>query len=174
MSNFAQLLREEHESLLPQIERLRSVADTVGDMPEPALERGLEKMYEFLAHRLMPHAQAEEEIFYPAVGRLLGVPQATASMSRDHAEVGRLTEEFRLLLAPASSVKPAEKAKDLRRVLYGLYAVVKLHLAKEEELYAPLLERYLSEEEAHGLLHDMAQATRGKVTHDHLDARNGT
>jgi hypothetical protein len=41
-----------------------------------------------------------------------------------------------------------ELAVSLRRVLYGLYTIIGLHFAKEEELYAPLLERGLSPEEA--------------------------
>jgi hypothetical protein len=45
-----------------------------------------------------------------------------------------------------------QSANDLRRVLYGLYAILKLHLAKDEELYTPLLELHLSDEEAHGLI----------------------
>ena len=35
----------------------------------------------------------------------------------------------------------------LRRVLYGLYAIIKLHLAKEEEIYFPILEARLAASE---------------------------
>jgi len=43
VDNFSRLLREEHEVLLAQIERIRSAADVVGQMPEHALHRNLEK-----------------------------------------------------------------------------------------------------------------------------------
>jgi len=36
----------------------------------------------------------------------------------------------------------------LRRVLYGLYAVVTVHFAKEEEVYLPILDARLTREEA--------------------------
>ena len=60
-------------------------------------------------------------------------------MSRDHLEAIRLTEEL----------------EALRRVLYGLYAIIKLHLAKEEEIYAPLLEARLPPEEVDHLVQAM-------------------
>lgn len=72
MDNFSRLLREEHEVLLAQIERIRSAADAVGQMPEHALHRNLEKICEFLTDHLIPHTRAEEEVFYPAVARVLG------------------------------------------------------------------------------------------------------
>lgn len=40
----------------------------------------------------------------------------------------------------------------LRRILYGLYAIIKLHPAKEEEIYLPLLEARLYLEEADHLV----------------------
>ncbi len=43
MDNFSRLLREDHEVLLAQIERSCSAADAVGQMPEHALHRNLEK-----------------------------------------------------------------------------------------------------------------------------------
>jgi iron-sulfur cluster repair protein YtfE (RIC family) len=38
--------------------------------------------------------------------------------------------------------------KALQRVLYGLYALVKVHFAKEEEVYLPILEERLTAGEA--------------------------
>ncbi len=68
-------------------------------------------------------------------------------MSRDHVEVGRLVAELResaaaLRAAPASP--SPELRRDLQRTLYGLYAVVGLHFAKEEEVYLPLLDAWLT------------------------------
>ena len=52
---------------------------------------------------------------------------------------------------------PVEE-RELRRVLYGLYAVVKLHFAKEEEVYLPLLDRELTADEAQALFERMESA----------------
>jgi iron-sulfur cluster repair protein YtfE (RIC family) len=111
-----------------------------------------------LIHQLIPHAQAEEQVLYPAVGRLLRALEATETMSRDHLEVIRLTEELEalrlhLFYAPLSE----SDEQTLRRVLYGLYAIIKLHLAKEEEIYLPILEARLSAEEVDHLVEAMGK-----------------
>ena len=52
--------------------------------------------------------------------------------------------------------------KDVRRLLYGLHTLIKAHFAKEEEIYLPLLDRQLSDGDAHHLLHKMAQLSHGE------------
>ena len=39
--------------------------------------------------------------------------------------------------------------------LYGLYAIVKVHFAKEEEIYLPILEARLTPEEAARMFEEM-------------------
>jgi iron-sulfur cluster repair protein YtfE (RIC family) len=107
---------------------------------------------EFLRHHLIPHAEAEDRALYPVVGTVMGAPDATATMSRDHVEVGRLTDELASLRSELSGPTLGEaQAKALRRVLYGLYALVKLHFAKEEEVYLPLLDARLSPDAARSM-----------------------
>ncbi|HEX5164244.1 MAG TPA: hemerythrin domain-containing protein, partial [Thermomicrobiales bacterium] len=125
-------------------------ADAVSTAPPEQLQRHIEEAYAFLAHHLIPHAHAEEEALYPVVAQLMGAPEATATMRRDHVEVGQLTEELNSLrrsLATSAAPTP-ELEQALRRVLYGLYAVVTLHFAKEEEVYLPLLDARLTPDTA--------------------------
>lgn len=161
MTNLTQPLRDEHKELLPHMELLRTVADAIGEAPITSLRPAVDEAYAFLTHHLLPHAQAEECALYPVVGRLMGAPEATATMNRDHVEIGRLTEELgelRSHLVGASLGKPQERA--LRCVLYGLNALVKVHFAKEEEVYLPILDARLSAEEAHRLFGAMEMAAR--------------
>jgi iron-sulfur cluster repair protein YtfE (RIC family) len=149
MITLTQPLRDEHKELLPHIELLRTVADAIGEAPFESLRRGVDEAYTFLTHHLLPHAQAEERALYPVMGRLMGAPEATATMSRDHVEVARLAEELGSLrshLVGASLSESQEKA--LRRVLYSLSAIVKVHFAKEEEIYLPILDASLTADEA--------------------------
>jgi iron-sulfur cluster repair protein YtfE (RIC family) len=149
-------LRDEHKELMPRVEGLRAAGDAVGTTEVPAL---VEAAFEFLAHHLIPHATAEDQALYPVVQRLMGAPEATATMSRDHVEVHRLTEalgELRVRLDAGDASD--ELQKELRRVLYGLYSVVRLHFAKEEEIYVPLLEQRLDESEAAAMFEAMHQA----------------
>jgi iron-sulfur cluster repair protein YtfE (RIC family) len=152
-----QPLKDEHAELLPHIDRLRAVADLVGEADEPELAREVADVHRFLVDSLIPHAKAEDEVLYPVVARLLGGPCATATMSRDHLEVGQLTAELGKLADRLAGGRLDEHdAKALRRVLYGLYTLVGVHFAKEEEVYVPLLERGLSAEEAHELFEAMS------------------
>ncbi len=161
MTTLTQPLRGEHKELLPHIELLRTVADAIGEASITSLRPAVDEAYAFLAHHLLPHAQAEELALYPVVGRVMGAPEATATMNRDHVEIGRLTEELGELrphLVGASLSKPQERA--LRCVLYALYDLVKVHFAKEEEVYLPILDAHLSAEEAHRLFRAMERAAQ--------------
>ena len=149
MLPLTQPLRDEHVQLLPHIERLRAVADAVGLTSSESVRQGVEDIYTFLTHQFTSHAQAEERGLYPRVGRLLGAPEVTATMSRDHREIERLTQELGALRSQlaGASVDEAEVLA-LRRILYGLYALITVHFAKEEDIYLPLLDTRLPAQEA--------------------------
>ncbi len=151
-----QPIRDEHRELVPEIEKLRLVANRVGAISPAELRWELEQVHEFLAHHLIPHARAEDEVLYPAVARAMGSEQATETMSRDHAEVVHLTEELAALREGlAMGREPKTLDFSIRRVLYGLHAILLLHFAKEEEIYLPLLERRLASGEADAIIQRM-------------------
>ncbi len=54
----------------------------------------------------------------------------------------------------------AGQAEAFRRVLYGLYTLVKLHFAKEEEVYLPLLDARLKPAEAQAMFANMEKAAQ--------------
>ena len=154
MNTLTQPLRDEHKELIPHIEQILEVANSIPDVPLEQIRSGIKEVYEFLAHHLIPHAQAEDAALYPAVQKALGSPDATRTMSRDHMEVGRYIDE----LAELQKQLSPQKFKALQRVLYGLYALVKVHFAKEEEVYLPLLEQRLSPQEAREMFEAMELA----------------
>ena len=151
MNTLTQPLRDEHKELYPNVERIREVAELAGTLEA---NRGVEEIYNFLAYHLKPHAQAEEAALYPAVQRALGSREATATMARDHVEVGRYIEE----LAALRDAPSGERTEDLRRVLYGVYALLKVHFAKEEEVYLPILEEALTPESVQEMFEAMEAA----------------
>lgn len=158
-----QPLRDEHAQLVPHIEQLRQLADGIEHLSPVQRTDGVAAAHRFLTEHLIPHAEAEDVILYPAVARVMGAPAATATMSRDHVEVHRMTEELgRLAAAGASADLTA-----LRRVLYGLHALVSVHFAKEEEIYVPMLEQGLSPDEAAWLFHQIEHAHSGSHAHSH-------
>ncbi|MFF9059446.1 hemerythrin domain-containing protein [Streptomyces sp. NPDC101213] len=159
MTTLTQQVHDEHAHLLPHIETLRTVADTVGRTTPEELGAALVDLRRFLTGHLVPHAEAEDRVLYPAVARVMGAAEATATMSREHVEVGRLARELDTLheAMDREGLDDGRQAA-LRRVLYGLYALLKVHFAKEEEIYLPLLEARLPGPEAERLLAELAHA----------------
>jgi heavy metal translocating P-type ATPase len=124
-------LREEHDAVLDVVEQIRVVAD---GLSEEAVDLGAaSRLLERLEQQLVPHERADEQVLVPLVARVLGV-EATAAMSRTHAEIEHQTHRLRRLLTDleGEAVQP-EDVTELRRLLYGLYGVLRLHNAQEEE-----------------------------------------
>lgn len=128
-------LRAEHDALLPLIEQIRSVADaltTRGGSLSP-----VRVLVDRLEAELIPHERADEEVLVPLVERALGGSEGTAALSRTHAEIEYQVSRLRRLLdgLEHNTVEAVEAVDviELRRLLYGLYAVIRLHNAQEEE-----------------------------------------
>ena len=159
MNTLTQPLREEHKELFPSVDRIRQVAELIGEAPISEVRQGVEEVYDFLAYHLKPHAEAEDAALYPVVQKVLGSPDATRTMSRDHVEVGRYIEELASVSENLSDpALTSEQTQSLRRVLYGVYALVKVHFAKEEEVYLPILDQRLTPESAHEMFEAMEAA----------------
>ncbi|HET9476838.1 MAG TPA: hemerythrin domain-containing protein, partial [Dehalococcoidia bacterium] len=138
----------------------------VEDGSQPDVLRATEEAHAFLVHHLIPHAIAEDRVLYPVVERLMGAPGTTATMSRDHVEVGKFTAELGALKEKiAQSGATETDLTELQRLLFGLYGIVKLHFDKEEEIYVPILDKGLSQAEATEMFEAMeAAAGEAKAT----------
>ena len=125
-------LRAEHDAVLPLIEQIRSSADRLSTRDSDLTP--VRTLLDRLESELVAHERADQQLLVPLVSRALGGTDATAAMSRTHAEiehqVGRLR---RLLVGLDNETTQPEDIVELRRLLYGLYAVLRLHNAQEEE-----------------------------------------
>ena len=161
MATLTQPLRDEHKQLLPEVETLREAGDAIQETLSASARDRIDKAHAFLTNHLLPHAQAEEKALYPVVQKAMGAPSATATMSRDHAAVERLTGELGSLRSQIKGTALTRQQVDaLRRVLYGLYTLVRVHFAKEEEVYLPLLDSRLKPDEAQAMFANMEKAAR--------------
>jgi hypothetical protein len=132
-------LRIEHERLIPQLDRLRQVADTLDtDRPVDSL-RSLHEVEGFLVDEILPHETNDETEIYPAVNEILPGDDSMATMSRAHREIFHLVEVFQRQVDDLPETGPQlDDIRDLRRTLYGLHAILRLHFDQEEELYASM------------------------------------
>ncbi len=132
--------RRKHAALIEHVEHLRDVARRLPEMDTAERTAAIGRVVEFLRGHLVPHAEAEERVLYPAVAELLGNPEATATMVSDHrAIVSRID---------ALAETGPDDAERLQELLYGLYALLIVHFHKEEDDYLPLLEERPAEEVA--------------------------
>lgn len=145
-ASFVRQFRSEHDVLLPEVKRMRFVADRLDAIPPLEARRELLAVHRFLAMQILPHERAEDSSVYPAVARLIGGEDPTAPMSRMHQEIAHLITVLGRNLEdlPAEGPGP-EDIRELRRVLYGLEAILRLHFAQEDESYLALLDRDAAE-----------------------------
>lgn len=127
----AQKLRSQHDATGVVVEQIRAVADILTTR-DPDL-RPARALLHRLETELLPHERADEELLVPLVARALGGTNATADMSRTHAEIEHVISKFRRLLSGLENGAEPEDVVELRRLLYGLYAILRLHNALEEE-----------------------------------------
>ncbi len=134
----ARLIGEHHE-LASGIARLRRVADQL-DVLTP-VEAGVElrTLRAFLTDTLVPHEEEEDRTVYPILAGAIGTDDATSALHGTHTEIFHLIRLFGRIVDETGPEGPALADRtDLRRALYGLDAVLRLHMAQEEELYASI------------------------------------
>jgi iron-sulfur cluster repair protein YtfE (RIC family) len=144
-------LRAEHAALQRGVADLARAAAQVSDWSVPDAPDHLRHVRGFLYSRL-PHAEAEEAVLYPLMDKVMGARGATATMVADHREIHRRIDAVAALADAVAQGPPDEsEVEALREHLYGLWAIVRLHLEKEEQLLFPLLDEHLSPADARTL-----------------------
>lgn len=129
----------DHQAVSLTVERVRSVADSLGAGGADVGE--VRRLVDELENELLPHELAEEGELYPVMSKALGGTEPLAGLSRTHAEIQHQVLRLRRLV-DAWRPGPADDDDivELRRLLYGLYGVMRLHNAQEEEELYSLLD----------------------------------
>lgn len=140
----------EHDQMRDDLSTLRDTAQQVSSGERTAALATLCAADSFLQETLLPHEDAEDTALYPALARPLGSPEATATMSRMHAEIHRLAQRLHSHrdMAEAAGTVTAEQSDDLLACLYGLYALLCLHFVQEEENFFVLAPNSASDRQA--------------------------
>jgi len=129
----------EHQAIRADIDRVRAAADSLDRLePSHALAE-IRQVHRLLTEEVQPHEQAEQEVLYPALDRFLGGSDPTGPMSRAHVEITHQIRRLGQLLDDIGPDGPdSEDISELRRLLYGLHAVLRLHTTQEDESYLSL------------------------------------
>ncbi len=119
---------DEHGELTKALRIVLDAANSVGEVSMPVLRRRVSRAYNLLIRSVVPHALADDVIELSA--DLDG--SATNALTREHLEIGHLLDDLdalRMGLGEQSLTRPQVRA--LRRVLYGLYALLRAHLGDD-------------------------------------------
>jgi Hemerythrin HHE cation binding domain len=147
---------EHHERLLEHINGIPVLADALLGAEHDAALAGIGHLREFLTDTLQPHMEAAERALYPQLERMFQNRHSMAPMRREHDRIRELVGQFSALVDKDAGTITLGRTLALRRVLYGLYALLKVHLA-EEEAYLRIIER--------GVPDDIADAVTASLQH---------
>jgi hypothetical protein len=154
-ASLPQVSLEHHDRLMHHLDAMPSVGDMVGVAPAAELRPRVGEVAEFLTGLLLPHMEAAEHTLYPELERMLQNRHSMTPMRREHDEMRQLAaEHLRLEKRLAAGPLSTRETVALRRVIFRLYAMLKVHLA-EEQLYLGILEHGVSAESAEKLAASM-------------------
>ena len=154
--NLEHMAHAHNEHMLGQIDRMPSAGEMVGSATPAELRARLDEMHAFLTEVLIPHIAATEATLYPELERMFQNVHSMAPLRREHAEIRRLTAELARIREQMGEQKVSVGASiALRRVIFRLFALLKVHLA-EEQVYLDILDRREAPEMADALAAAMA------------------
>jgi SAM-dependent methyltransferase len=158
MQALPKVTREHHERLMRHVDQMPAVGDLVGNAPVDELRPRLDEVLVFLTDLLLPHMEATEHILYPELQRLFECRDLLDPMRREHAEIRDHIVEIRRIRALFDAGPPAAaQMASLRRVIFQLFAELKVHLAEEQQCL-PIVEHSVPPDRAEALADAMEHA----------------
>jgi len=152
-----QVAHEHHERLLHHVDQMPALADALLTARAEEVKAGLAEMSAFLSGTLIPHVDAAERTVYPELERMFQNRHSMAPMRREHEEIRKLVAVLGGLTRQLGENQVTiGRTLGLRRVIFQLYALLKVHLA-EEQAYLRIVE--------HGMDTDAADVMAAAMEH---------
>ncbi|WP_308367373.1 MULTISPECIES: heavy metal translocating P-type ATPase [unclassified Microbulbifer] len=136
---FVDHLRTQHLQLRPVLDRMEAAASALNSGLPANFQAELTSVAEMIREELLPHEHEDEEQLYPMLAGMVRGFDPMAAMSHTHREIFRLARRYDQLTAELAGDRPGDfQLQELRRLLFSLVAILRLHFAQEEELYFTL------------------------------------
>jgi len=129
----------EHLAIRADLDQVRLAAEALDFVGQTDAMARVRTVHRRLVEEVEPHEQAEENLLYPALGQVLGGSDPTGTMSRAHVEIAHRIRRLGQVIEEIGPDEPDEvDIVELRRILYGLHAILELHTDQEDESYLSL------------------------------------
>jgi iron-sulfur cluster repair protein YtfE (RIC family) len=130
----------EHRDLARGIDRIHDVACAIGRRPTPQLSVDVLDVLRWLDVTLEQHIAWEEGWLYPEIDARVGTPWATRAARFDHRQIRDMAARLRGDHDLQSGREAGQRQDETRCHLFGLEALLRAHLEREERYLMPLLD----------------------------------
>ena len=141
----ATMLRQDHEQLEVDLNRLREIADALDDAKADDAVGLITEANRLIEQQIVAHELNDELKVYPSLAKFLPDGHGLGAMGRAHREIIHLG---RLLTRLAEGLTPTDAdrylIRDAQRVIESVEALVRIHNAQEEDIYEHAERRALS------------------------------
>ena len=130
----------EHRDLVRGINHIHDVACEIGSRTRAEVSVHLLDVVRWFERDLEPHMGWEEAWLYPQIDARTGTPWATKAARFDHRQIAQAVERIRADHECLATSGDGRELVDARCHLFGLEALVRAHIEREERFLIPLLE----------------------------------
>ncbi len=133
--------RREHAVIHEHLEHVRTWTGGLAASSADEARLLMKRIVSFFRQHILPHAEWEEQVLYPAVDRRAGAAQHafTESMRYEHGIVGRWIDELHL-----ESEKPVPDRVSFTRRADNLLGLIEAHFEEEEQVMLPILDESMT------------------------------
>jgi heavy metal translocating P-type ATPase len=129
-------LHHDHQSLFRDLDRLRTIVDTMDDASPETAGALIGEAHRLVQGSVVTHERDDESSVYPELAVVLRERHGLSAMSRAHREILHLAR----LLARIAEDLPKERIdryliRDAQRVIEAIETLVRMHTAQEEDIY---------------------------------------
>jgi Hemerythrin HHE cation binding domain len=129
-------LHRNHVSLIGNLDRLRSIVDTLDDATPQNGAALIAEANKVVQEQVVAHERDDEGNVYPQLVGILKESHSLSAMSRAHREILHLAR----LLARIVEDLPTENIdryliRDAQRIIEAIETLVRMHTAQEEDIY---------------------------------------
>ncbi len=130
----------EHLDLVRGINRIHDVAWDIGQLATRDLSAEVLEVLRWVENVLEPHIGWEEGWLYPELDARAGTPWATRAARFDHQQIREMIAVVRSDQQALSTRDQIDRHGSLRCHLFGLEALLRAHIEREERFLIPVLE----------------------------------